>query len=333
MRKGLLTLFILILLITSGYTQAISSYTPFYALATYRNQDKPYFALRRLVQDNKVMYLILDPENLSVSLIPDRRLNLKPDSLKGLINKYPASNYSKAWYKAQTSSRSLQDAGISHAIPDRHGIVLTIDLCPSLKPLDRVLFLDVLKEMSDLEKPVPMAISVSGHWILKHQEDMNWLMELNQRNKIRVTWVNHSFNHYYHKELPLYLNFMLIKGTNVNQEVLMNEKTMIEHKLIPSIFFRFPGLVSGPRVFEKVMDFGLIPIGSDAWLAKGEKADDGNIVLVHANGNEPLGIRKFIELMHRNEPGIKTGQWKLFDLRESVIKEVELQNQVANTNY
>lgn len=333
MRKGFLLSFLLLLLIGSAFAQSISSYQPYYALATFRNLDKPFFTLRRFVQDNKVMYLILDPESLSVMMIPGRGLNLKPDSLKGLINKYPASNYSKAWHKARTSSRSLQDAGISHAIPDRHGIVLTIDLCPSLKPLDRVLFLDVLKEMSNLEKPVPLAISVSGHWILKHQDDLNWLIDLNRRNKIKVTWVNHSFNHYYHKELPLYLNFMLIKGTNVNQEVLMNEKTMIEHNLVPSIFFRFPGLVSGPRVFDKVIDFGLIPIGSDAWLAKGEKADDGNIVLVHANGNEPLGIRKFIELMHRNEPNIMKGQWKLFDLRESVIKEVELQNQVTNTTY
>jgi len=124
----------------------------------------------------------------------------------------------------------------------------------------------------------------------------------------------------------------LMKGTNVNQEVLLNEKTMIEHNLVPSIFFRFPGLVSGPRVFEKVMNFGLIPVGSDAWLAKGENADDGNIVLVHANGNEPYGIKRFINLLHRNEPSIRSGQWKLFDLKESVIKEVELQNQVVNTN-
>ena len=333
MRRPWVISFILLLLIGSANAQSISSYKPYYALATFRNQDKPYFTLRRFVQDNKVMYLIIDPENLSVVMIPDRGLTLKPDSLKGLINKYPATTYSKAWHKALASSRFLQDAGISHTIPDMHGIVLTIDLCPSLKPLDRVLFLNVLKEMSDIQKPVPMAISISGHWLLKHQDDLNWLIDLNRTNKIAITWVNHSFNHYYHKELPLYLNFMLMKGTNVDQEVLLNEKTMIEHNLVPSIFFRFPGLVSGPRVFEKVMGFGLIPVGSDAWLAKGEKADDGNIVLVHANGNEPLGIRKFIELLHRNEPNIRTGQWKLFDLRESVIKEVELQNQVANSNH
>jgi len=332
MKKGFLISILLILLIVCGYSQTISSYTSYYALATFRNQDKPFFVLRRFVQNVRTMYLVLDPESLDVSIVPERKLILRPDSLKGLLKTFPSSTYSKAWLKAKTYSQPLQDAGISHAIPDRHGIVLTIDLCPSLKPLDRILFLDILQQMSDLQKPVPLAISVSGHWMLKHQKDLVWLIKLDKRNKIAITWINHSFNHYFNKNLPLYLNFMLMKGTNVNQEILLNEKTMIEHNLVPSIFFRFPGLVSGPRVFEKVMNFGLIPVGSDAWLAKGENADDGNIVLVHANGNEPYGIKRFINLLHRNEPNIRSGQWKLFDLKESVIKEVELQNQVVNTN-
>jgi hypothetical protein len=321
MRNRLLASSFLFLLTLCGYSQAISSYTPFYALATVRNKVKPFFVLRRYVQNIKVNYLVLDPENLTVSLVPERRLTLKPDSLMGLLNAYPNSAYSRAWYKAQTNANNLQDAGISHTIPGKHGIVLTIDLCPSEKPLDRSLFLDIMHQLSNIEKPVPLAISISGHWLLKHQEDLDWIINLNRRKKIAVLWVNHSFNHYYSKKLPLYLNFMLMKGTNVDQEVLLNEKTMIEHNIVPSIFFRFPGLISGPRVFEKVMDFGLIPIGSDAWLAKGEHANDGNIVLVHANGNEPIGIKKFIDLMHRNETNIRAGQWKLFDLRESVQKE------------
>ena len=296
---------------------------PYYALATLRNQDKPSFVLRRFVQNGKVIYLVVDSENLTVSLVPEKKLTLKPDSLKGLLNTYPNCTYSRAWYKAHGNDKPLQDAGISHAIPDKYGIILTIDLCPSEKPLDRSIFIEILHQLSNIEKPVPLAISISGHWLLRHQDDLDWLIKLDRRNKIDVIWVNHSFHHYYNKELPLYLNFMLMKGTNVDQEVLLNEKTMIEHNLVPSIFFRFPGLISGPRVFRKVMDFGLIPIGSDAWLAKGEHAKDGNIVLVHANGNEPLGIKKFIDLLHRNESNIHSGQWKLFDLRESVIKEAD----------
>jgi hypothetical protein len=323
MRNRLKASLFLILLTVCGYTQTISSYMPYYALATLRNQDKPSFALRRFVQNGKVIYLVVDSENLTVSLVPEKKLTLKPDSLKGLLNTYPNCTYSRAWYKAQGNAKPLQDAGISHAIPDKYGIILTIDLCPSEKPLDRSIFIEILHQLSNIEKPVPLAISISGHWLLRHQDDLNWLIKLDRRNKIDVIWVNHSFNHYYNKELPLYLNFMLMKGTNVDQEVLLNEKTMIEHNLVPSIFFRFPGLISGPRVFRKVMDLGLIPIGSDAWLAKGEHAKDGNIVLVHANGNEPLGIKKFIDLLHRNESNIHSGQWKLFDLRESVIKEAD----------
>lgn len=329
MRNRLLASIFLLLLTVCGFPQSISSYMPYYAIATLRNHDKPSFVLRRYIQNNTVFYLVVDTDNLTVSLEPEKKLTLKPDSLKGLLKTYPDCTYSRAWYKAQGNAKPLQDAGISHAIPDKNGIILTIDLCPSEKPLDRSIFIEILHQLSDIEKPVPLAISISGHWLLKHQDDLNWLIKLDRRNKIDVIWVNHSFNHYYNKALPLYLNFMLMKGTNVDQEVLLNEKTMIEHNLVPSIFFRFPGLISGPRVFRKVMDFGLIPIGSDAWLAKGEHADDGNIVLVHANGNEPLGIKKFIDLLHRNESIIHSGQWKLFDLRESVIKEADIQNQIA----
>ena len=65
---------------------------------------------------------------------------------------------------------------------------------------------------------------------------------------------------------------------------------MLSAGLEPSVFFRFPGLVSRPDVFEKVVALGLVPLGSDAWLAKSRQPPaEGSIVLVHANGNEPLG--------------------------------------------
>jgi len=34
----------------------------------------------------------------------------------------------------------------------------------------------------------------------------------------------------------------------------------------------------------------MIPIGSDAWLAKNQWPKEGSIVLVHANGHELIGI-------------------------------------------
>ncbi len=49
-------------------------------------------------------------------------------------------------------------------------------------------------------------------------------------------------------------------------------KVLVSHNIAPSPFFRFPGLVSDQTLIEKLKDFGFIPLGSDAWLAKGEKS-------------------------------------------------------------
>ena len=87
------------------------------------------------------------------------------------------------------------------------------------------------------------------------------------------------------------MNFLLEKGTDISAEVLKTEIVLLQKGLRPSIFFRFPGLVSGKSVFMKIVDFGLIPLGSDAWLSKGQKPGNGSIVLIHANGNDPYGIR------------------------------------------
>ena len=44
---------------------------------------------------------------------------------------------------------------------------------------------------------------------------------------------------------------------------------------------------------NKLLDYGLIPIGADSWIGKGKYPKDGSIVLVHTNGNEAKGLRRF----------------------------------------
>ena len=122
---------------------------------------------------------------------------------------------------------------------------------------------------------------------------------------------------------PFSMNFLLKKGIDIDKEILKNEVTMIENGLIPSVFFRFPGLVSDFDIFKEVIAYGLIPIGSDAWLAKGQKPGPGSIVLIHGNGNEPLGIKKFFKLLQREKADIKKKNWLLYDLRESISKDLE----------
>jgi len=85
---------------------------------------------------------------------------------------------------------------------------------------------------------------------------------------------------------------------NLSRDILTLEKTLLERGIVPSVFFRFPGLVSDKKSIETVTGLGLVTIGSDAWLAKGEKPKEGSIILLHGNGNEPEGIEIFLKILH-----------------------------------
>jgi len=155
----------------------------------------------------------------------------------------------------------------------------------------------------------------------EHPDDLAWLRSLEETRTLAVTWINHSFHHRSSPTLPLASNFLLEPGTDVRSEVLETEEAMLAAGLSPSVFFRFPGLVSRPDVFAKVVSLGLVPLGSDAWLAKSrEPTAEGSIVLVHANGNEPTGVRRFLELLRTEGERIRAGSWQLLDLRESVVE-------------
>jgi hypothetical protein len=113
---------------------------------------------------------------------------------------------------------------------------------------------------------------------------------------------------------------MLAPGTNIDSEVLNNEILLLTKNIVPSLFFRFPGLISDQLVYERIIELGLIPVGSDAWLAKGQKPGNGSIVLIHANGNEPVGVRDFIALLKSKQKDVLARRWELYDLRESLLE-------------
>ena len=124
---------------------------------------------------------------------------------------------------------------------------------------------------------------------------------------------------------------MLSRGVDVDTEVLKTEILLIQEGIVPSVFFRFPGLVSNHEVFSKVTHLGLIPVGSDAWLAKGQRPGNGSIVLIHANGNEPVGVKDFLKLLDDKREEVLSGRWELFDLRESIVETESKSNSNTKT--
>jgi hypothetical protein len=299
----------------------IKNYHVYYGWA--HNYPQDWIVLRRFENNGRDYLLLVNPLTLQTKINETSFYQVQEMTLAQTRVKFQNTPYVKAIRQAEKKSVSIQDAGIERGIPSETGISLTADLCPSHKPLDRRIFTDIISQFKKVEKPAPIALSVSGLWMLAHTADIQWLKKLRDAGEIRITWVNHSYNHRVSKTAPLKENFLLEPGTNMDTEILSTEKLMLKNGLVPSAFFRFPGLVSDQQLVFKVTDYGLIPIGSDAWLAKGQKAQDGSIVLIHGNGNEPVGVADFIKLLHSKTKQISEKQWLLYDLSSTVEDEAE----------
>ncbi|GAB3997384.1 palindromic element RPE3 domain-containing protein [Spirosoma daeguense] len=293
----------------------LTDYQVFYGVTKRSPQQ---VLMRQWKQSDKSYYLLLNPQTLETKIMTLAPADITPLAWPDVFRSVANTPYGRAMKTEQQRSGSLQDAGLERADTTERGFSLTIDLCPSTKPLTRTVFDDLIKAFEPDEKPIPVTITVSGLWMNSHQDDLNYLKNLVRRGDLDITWVNHSYHHRFDPRRPLPVNFMLEPGTNLSDEVLLNEQTMIHNGLLPSIFFRFPGLVSDKAVFNQVLAFGLLPIGSDAWLAKNQSPKSGSFVLIHANGNEPLGITDFIRLIQTHDTSIRNKTWLLYELPTSV---------------
>ncbi len=296
----------------------VESYRVECAVARERPSSAPKVVLRSFVASRRPRLLVIDPGTMATSVVSADGWLLEQLDPPALRARLAGTDYGAALEDARRNEGPLVDAGVTHLRPSQPGVNLTVDLCPSRRPLDRGLFLALMEELGRIESPVPVAVAVTGVWMKEHPADLAWLVGLVRAKRLAITWVNHSFHHFTDRARPLASNFLLEPGTNVIEEVLATERALVDHGLLPSAFFRFPGLVSSRTLVETVLSLGLVPLGSDAWLAKGQWTSDGSIVLVHGNGNEPLGVTRFVNLLHQERTAVRQHRWLLLDLRQSL---------------
>jgi hypothetical protein len=142
-------------------------------------------------------------------------------------------------------------------------------------------------------------LSISGLWLIHHFADFRWLVDQRESGALDILWVDHTYHHPYRRNLPIGSNFLLAEGVDPEAEILDTERLLIANGETPSLFFRFPGLVSSDPLMQAVSRFHLVTLGADAWLAKGQQPERGSIVLVHPNGNEPKGLALFARDLER----------------------------------
>lgn len=282
-------------------------------ITSYRSIFTPCFskdmllriAIRYFEMNNKPYYLTVNPNTLLTEYLPiteylSRRLD---DNSPGYFTHEEVFNtkYVKLLKRYHAPPIKLFNHGITHSAQSVNGIYITIDMCPSTKLFERAFF-EKLALLGEESKGVPVALCMSGLWMLKHPDEFNWLLELHEKNKINVTWVNHSFNHVYYSDMSTTSNSsknaLLSDGTNLAHEIFDTERLLIQHQQCPSVFFRAPGLLMNEELSQYIQNVALIPVGADAWLAKGEVPKNGSIILVHGNGNEPKGIEAMNQILN-----------------------------------
>jgi hypothetical protein len=173
------------------------------------------------------------------------------------------------------------------------GSFVTGDLCPSRKALDRAF----LEKLQSVQSPLPIALGISGLWLTAHRADFAWLRAQERAGLLQITWVDHSYHHPYIAGRALADNFLLMPGIDIRAEILNTEKLLVANGETPSVFFRFPGLMSNASLNQVAGDDHLIVLGAGAWLARTPRARPGDIILIHANGNEPVGLKIFAALL------------------------------------
>jgi hypothetical protein len=172
--------------------------------------------LRKFNLNHQQSYLIVNPNNLMTRIQPAGELLFIEETWEKISREYEHAIYFKALTDAQAQADLIQDAGITHLLTSQKGVGLTVDLCPSLHPLDRNLFVELIQTFSKEQKPIPLGVAVSGLWLEKHPDDLAWLLELEQKEEIVVTWINHTYHH------PV--------GNKLKTKFLLGEKIDIKRK-------------------------------------------------------------------------------------------------------
>lgn len=258
-------------------------------------------AIRNMRVDGDAFFLAVDPETLDTSLESAACWTCQATSTEAQAGTRfirAVDRYAAAPGKTlPAGAHWLANAGLT-ASPHGEGAFVTGDLCPSLKALDR----DFLQKLEQTGAATPVALSVSGLWIERHAQDFRWLQREKAEKRLAITFVNHSYHHPYRPGLSDGQNFLLVPDLKDREsEILDVERLLIANGETPSVFFRFPGLISDRAWMESLKADHLIPLGSDAWLALLQQAKPGAIVLIHANGNEPFGLSRFQTLQKTNK--------------------------------
>ena len=253
-------------------------------------QKETVLLVRRAVVVDGVSHLIVTDcgPNLQSCLVIETELRQK--TISDHSGRTPWERYRK-WF----ANEALSGSALQHG--DRRlsrNVCLTIDLCWSLRRYEDALFTSLNQLASKASSPIHPVLFVSGRWLEQHPLEMHNLIRLSHEPRMSVLWGLHSWDH------PKSKGFMNdYPPEKLRSDTLRLERALLEWGIVPTVYYRFPGLIHDSIRLREILDLDLLPIDCDSWLALVEQRNaapfclspvGGSILLVHGNGNEPAGI-------------------------------------------
>jgi hypothetical protein len=202
------------------------------------------------------------------------------------------------------------------------GIAITTDLCPSTKPWNRSLYEGLVALGEKRHKPFPVGIAVSGRWMQRYPKALARMIQWDREGKLAITWINHSDTH------PVKGNFLVNPNVDFTKEVETQAIRMRDKGIFNSPYFRFPGLIFNFGRLRELAGMRYIAVGSDAWLAKGQRVRNGSIILVHGNGNEKFGVRLLFIYLKLKEKDILQGNLRILSLDNLLMESAHIDPQL-----
>lgn len=235
---------------------------------------------------------------------------LRTCSLKSSLRDSMYEKY-RAWFISQLSQKKALLCGFRNLLENK--VCLTIDFCWSMRPIEQELVKALIKHSGEGCKEIHPLFFMSGRWLEQHPEEMHNLIVLGNCKNINPVWGGHSWAHPKSGELMNDFTLPLFQ-----EDTLRAEMVLLEWGIVPTVFYRFPGLFHDQVHLEKTIELDLFPIDCDSWQARlvnneknpfAQPIRAGSIILVHGNGNEPAGILPLLKWLEENS------QWQLESIR------------------
>ncbi|HEY4060227.1 MAG TPA: hypothetical protein VGM39_26615, partial [Kofleriaceae bacterium] len=221
--------------------------------------DTPIVAIRTLTFGGTSARVVVDANTLEVIVASTDALS--HDARIATTGELDTTPYVTALHHHSDAYVGLDPAAFGHGAPER--FVITVDMCQSSKAWEQGFFEKLVALGTAIGEPVPIGVAMTGKWATAHPQQLAKLIAWDTTNALHITWIDHSYNHPLNEVAGEY-QFMTAPTVDMPSEVLRLEALLLSQRVVPSPFFRFPGLTYNAHRLDQVNALGLLSLDANA---------------------------------------------------------------------